>query len=190
MQKPPAAAVAVGYTQYNQQHCQGSDVLSACFGPDASVSYGLLSHNHLLLVLLSWLNGAEWKLTEEERQVLATGTDGRLDVEAAVAVKDLQELHKPCREGLLVEVLSWKFVVEELGACALISNALNESSSMALRTTELTALSVLSGECALHSNALNSNTIDFEFIKMRLQLSTPLLWQSPNSKSSSSVQSI
>ena len=115
VREPPAAAVAVGYTQYNQQHCQGSDVLSACFGPDASVSYGLLSHNHLLLVLLSWLNGAEWKLTEEERQVLATGTDGRLDVEAAVAVKNLQGLHKTCREGLLVEVLSWKSLWKSLG---------------------------------------------------------------------------
>ena len=107
VQEPPAdavaacshgqPAVAVGYTQYNQQHCQGSDVLSACFGPDASANHGLLSHNHLLLVLLSWLNGAEWDLDEEERQVLATGTDGRLDLEAAVAVKNLQELHKTCR---------------------------------------------------------------------------------------------
>ena len=105
-------------------------------------------------MLLSWLNGAEWKLTEEERQVLATGTDGRLDVEAAVKVKNLQELHKTCRDGLLVEVLSWKIVVEELGACALISNALNESSSMALRTTELTALSVLSGN--VHCIAMRS----------------------------------
>ena len=114
-------------------------------GPGASAPHGMLSHNHLLLVLLSWLNGAEWKLTEEERQVLATGADGRLDVEAAVAVKNLQELHKTCREGLLVEVVSWKIVVELPGACTLISNALNVSSSIALRTTELTALSVLSG---------------------------------------------
>ena len=59
----------------------------------------------MLLVLLYWLNGAEWKLTEEERQVLATGTDGRLDVEPAVAAKNLQELHKTCREGLSVEVV-------------------------------------------------------------------------------------
>ena len=66
-------------------------------------------------MLLSWLNGAEWKLTEEERQVLATGTDGRLDVEAAVAVKNLQELHKTCREGLLVEVLHWKSLWKSLG---------------------------------------------------------------------------
>ena len=50
---------------------------------------------------------------------------------------------------------------------------------MALRTTELTALSVLSGECALHSNALNSNTIDFEFIKKRLQLSIPTFVAGP-----------
>ena len=29
VQEPPATEVAVRYTQYNQQHCQGSDVLSA-----------------------------------------------------------------------------------------------------------------------------------------------------------------
>ena len=122
MQAPYTAAVAVGhavaesYTQYNLRHCQGSDVLSACFGHDASAaSYGLLRHNHLLLVLLSWLNGAMWKLTEEERQVLVTRADGRLDVEAAVAVKNLQELHKTCRECLLVEVLSWKSLWKSLG---------------------------------------------------------------------------
>ena len=69
--------------------------------------------------------------------------------------------------------------MEEPGACALISNALNESSSMALRTTELTALSVLSGECALHSNALNSNTMDFEVIKMHLQQSIPTFVAEP-----------
>ena len=99
VQEPPAAAVAappagaVGYTQYNQQHCQGSDVLSACFGPDASASHGLLSHNHLLLVLLSWLNGAEWKLTEEERQALAAGADGHLDLQSAVAADNLKQLY-------------------------------------------------------------------------------------------------
>ena len=69
--------------------------------------------------------------------------------------------------------------MEEPGACALISNALNESSSMALRTTELTALSMLSGECALHSNPLNSNTIDFEVIKKRPQLSIPTFVAEP-----------
>ena len=44
VQKPPAAAVAVGYTQYNQQHCQGSDVLSACFGKDAQESQEVSQH--------------------------------------------------------------------------------------------------------------------------------------------------
>ena len=83
-----------------------------------------------------------------------------------------------------------EIVAGELGACALISNALNDSSSLALRTTELTALAVLSGECALHSNALNSNTIDVEFIKMRLHQSIPTFVAEPDSKSSSSVQSI
>ena len=58
VQEPPAAAVAagsdgkpavaVGYAQYNQQQCQGSDVLSKWFGPDALASHGMLSHSHLL----------------------------------------------------------------------------------------------------------------------------------------------
>ena len=179
VQEPPAAevatpAVAETFIQYNQSKCRGSEVLAACFGFDASAaSLGMLSHNHLLLVLLCWLNGAEWKLTEEERQILAVGVDGRLDLQAAVAVDNLKELHKTCQEGLMVEVLSWKINVEEPGACALISNALNNTSELALRTTELTALSVLSGECALHSNALNSVRIDFEEIKARLQFTIP-----------------
>ena len=167
----PTSAVADGSvargTQYNQIKCHGSQVLSACFGTDAVVTHGMLTHNHLLLVLLCWLNNAVWELTEAERKILAVGSDGRLNLEAAVAVTNLQELHTICQEGLMVEVLSWKMEVEP-GACVLVSNALNNSTALAL--TELTAVAVLSGECALHSNALNSDSIDYEAIKAKLQL--------------------
>ena len=46
-------------------------------------------------------------------------------------------------------VLSYKLDEEELGAACLISQAMNTGNQVALRTTELTAISVLSGECAL-----------------------------------------
>ena len=176
VQEPPADATAVAatsYLEYNKSRCQGSDVLSSCFGFDAVASFGMLSHNHLLLLLLCWQNGAQWTLTEEEKQILAVGVDGRLDLQAAVAVPNLMQLCDSCHDGLMVEVLSWKINVEEPGACMLISNALNSATDVSLRTTELTALSVLSGECALHSNALNSQRIDYETIKARLELSIP-----------------
>ena len=167
------AVAESSYLEYNKSMCCGSDVLSSCFGFDSVASFGMLSHNHLLLVLLSWLNGAEWNLTIEERQILAVGDNGRLNLQAAVAVENLKQMHTSIQEGLMVEVLSWKINVEEPGACVLISNALNSASEMALRTTELTAMSVLSGECALHSNAMNSHKIDYETIKARLQLRIP-----------------
>ena len=78
-----------------------------------------------------------------------------------------------CQEGLWVEVLSCKIVTEEPGGCALIANALNRTNEVVLRTTELTAVAVLSGQCALQSNALNSNSIDFEAIKKRVNLQIP-----------------
>ena len=86
VQEPPAgevaaadatAVAATSYLEYNKSRCQGSDVLSSCFGFDAVASFGMLSHNHLLLLLLCWLNGAQWTLTEEERKILAIGVDGR-----------------------------------------------------------------------------------------------------------------
>ena len=47
------AAVAVTtYTAYNRARCQGQPALASCFDSEANVLYGLLSHNHLLLVLL------------------------------------------------------------------------------------------------------------------------------------------
>jgi hypothetical protein len=111
---------------------------------------------------LSWIGGASWELDEDAAVAVAVDSQQRLDLDAAVAVDNLAELHKTCKEGLLMEVLSWKHSVEEPGAACLISHALNTGNQMALRTTELTALSVLSGECALQRRSRGGNSIVFE----------------------------
>ena len=79
--------------------------------------YALLLHDHLLLVLLCWLNGAIWNLDEEDRKFLSVvlDADGRLDLQAAVAVENLVELHATIKEGMPMEVLSRRVDVEEPG---------------------------------------------------------------------------
>ena len=53
------------------------------------------------------------------------------------------EFAKACRQGLMMEVLDWRTVIEEPRAAVLICNALNRKNSLALQTNELSALSVL-----------------------------------------------
>ena len=90
---------------------------------------------------------------------------GRLHLAAVAADGNLAEMKWQCSHGLQMEVLSWKIYVEEPGACVLISNALNKYHQASLRTTELTALAVLTGEV---TRAMESNLADavaFETIK-------------------------
>ena len=164
----PDSAVAESYGEYNRLKCLGQPLLKSCFGVESNVAFGMLSHNHLLLLLLCWANSAKWELNEREKGVLgkALNAEGRLDVDTAVAAdNNFAELKKIVTQGLLVEVLSWKINVEEPGACAVISAALNAANQVALRTTELTAVAVLSGECALHSSLGCSDSIDFLKVK-------------------------
>ena len=165
VQEAPNTAVADSLFHWNKTRCEGQAALNKCFGADSLVSYGTLSHSHLLLVLLSWLGGAMWELSEDESKKVPWDAKQRLDLEAAVAVPNLAELYKTCQDGLLMEVLSWKLVQEEPGAASLISQALNTGNQIALRTTELTALSVLSGECALQRRSRGGDTVVFEEVK-------------------------
>ena len=160
VQEPPlnTSAVAETYGAYNLRSCKGQPFLEKCFGDQSHVAYGMLSHNHLLLVLLCWKHAAIWDLDDESRKLLPVDALGRLDLHAAVAVENLIQLHTTCKEGLLVEVLGWQIYTEEPGACSLISHALNVGNSLALRTTEFQALRVISGECALQSQ-INQKSI-------------------------------
>ena len=51
------------------------------------VMYGTLSHSHLLLVLLAWLNGADWNVADEPNLCKLLNPDGSFCF-AAVAACD------------------------------------------------------------------------------------------------------
>ena len=125
-----------------------------------------MSHNHALLVLLCWLNGANWELSDNDREWLPVDAQGLLDLEAAVAAENLVELVKTMQEGLLLEVLSGKMHIEAPGAACLISTALNTGNSLALRNTELTAIFVLAGACMVAAHRIHStDEVDFHKVK-------------------------
>ena len=62
----PDSAVAESYAEYNRRKCLGQPLLKSCFGVESNVAFGMLSHNHLLLLLLCWANSAKWELNARE----------------------------------------------------------------------------------------------------------------------------
>ena len=80
---------------------------------------------------------------------------------SAVAANDA-DLANLLKEGLVMELLSWKLYKEEPAACSLISQALNPGQTFALRTSELTALAVLSGAVTLELESAVADQVPFE----------------------------
>ena len=150
--------------QYNMQKCI-HPFLSKCFTPQSDVMYGTLSHSHLLLVMLTLANGGHWKLPEEWNKLLTP--DGSFSP-AAVAACDL-ELGKLLKDGLRMDVLSWKMRIEEPTAGSLISQALNNVQHMALRTSELTAMAVLTGAVGLALESAVAGEVAFESVQEKVR---------------------
>ena len=98
------------YSDYNIRQCDHM-FLAKCFLNGHEIMFGTLSHSHLLLVLLSWANGAEWKVEDEPNLSKLLNPDGSFN-KAAMAACDA-DLERVLRDGLLMEVLSWKMLVEE-----------------------------------------------------------------------------
>jgi hypothetical protein len=67
-----------------------------------------------------------------------------------------------------MEVLSWKILLEEPGACSFISQAWNKSSTLALRTSEITAISAIAGAVSMELVAKEIG-LSFEGVKARLR---------------------
>ena len=163
-----SAAVAAPYESYADFNRKNAchPFLSACFSDQSDVMYGTLSHSHLLLVLLNFANGGHWKVDEDLRTIVTP--DGCF-LPAAVAASD-GELEKLLKDGLKMEVLSWKMCREEPTACSLISQALNAAQGMALRTSELTAMAVLSGAVALQLESAVAGEVAFESVKEKVRV--------------------
>ncbi len=155
------------YAQYNLLGC-AQPALKTCFtdGSEKDTMHGTLAHGHLLLVLLGLQTGATWALPEDLGKKLLDQS-GAIDF-AAVAAYD-PAVAALCRDGLEMEVLSWRLYMEEPGACSLISQALNKGSAMALQTTELTALAVLTGEVTLAHESAVAEDIALETVKEKVR---------------------
>ena len=91
------------YADYNVRNCD-HQYLARCFLNALGIMYATLSHSHLLLVLLSWLNGADWKLEDEPTLSKLLNANGAF-CDAAVAALD-DGLDRVLRGGLLMQVLS------------------------------------------------------------------------------------
>ena len=78
-------------------------------------------------------------------------------------------LRKLLKDGVFMEVLSWKMYVEEPSACSLISQALNHSQQVALKTSELTALAVLTGAVGRELETAVAGKVVFETVKEKVQ---------------------
>lgn len=157
------------YEAYNKRKCAAVAAYQTCFAKTHGVAYGTLSHSHLLLVLNAMTTGAKWAIPEgskyEPLKKLQT-KDGRWDV-AAVAAKDtaFQELFK---DGLQMEVLSWKIYTEVPEACSIISQALNKSQQLGLRTSEITALKSLATAVSA-GQAMKEASLTFEWVQARVR---------------------
>lgn len=169
---PWTGGVYEGIGPYNDRNCRGHEIYAGVFNADLarSVIFGALSHSHLALVLLCIMVGAKWSVRDKDgNHTFPCDRAGNLDA-SAVADQD-PVLKQILQEGLEFEILSYKIYMEEPTACSLISDALNNAQKIALKQTELSALSALTGAVGLSAVA---GEVNFDAIKagLRTQLET------------------
>ena len=155
----------IRYCKYNREKTLGT-VLQQCFPQDSvhQINFGLLSHNHLLLVLLSFIYHAIWDLIEDGKKMMPTDSlSGGLSLEGCPP--NWEEARVVMHEGLLMEVLSYKVWAEEPTAPALIARTLNLGNKAALLETEMQAISVLSQEVSFRLETAVNNKICFLTVK-------------------------
>ena len=139
-------------TQYNRDASSKDDLLKTCFSePRGNVQYNLLSHNHMTLVILAFIANAKWDMEpieqkRQDRTIKLCDDQGKLSVTAVAATINGRQLAEVISDGVDCEVLSWRMEVEEPGAAAVISAALNKCNDFAMRSTEWAALYTLRGE--------------------------------------------
>ena len=152
--------VYISGTAYNREQSLKDELLCTCFEkPYGDVRHMLLAHNHMMLVLRAFLTGAsKWDLPPKaEKNLVYQDKDGKLSVSAVAASPNGKELAEILSEGIECEVLGWKMDVEEPSAASIISQSLNKAHELALRTTEVSALSILAQEIILQKGDKDSS---------------------------------
>ena len=124
-----------------------------------------------MLVLWAWLTAAKWDIPpNEERGLVYCDAEGKLSLAAVAEHENAKELAATCKDGLLMEVLSYKMDIEEPGAASIISQALNKGQDAAMSTTELTAVAVLRGEIVKQRITVDTaQEVAYESVKERVR---------------------
>ena len=139
---------------YNRRKCSADQLLATCFkAPYDIVEYLMLSHNHMMMVLRAVLTQAKWDLEEIEDVIKFCDAEGLLSKAAVAESANGKELAEVIDEGILCEVLGYKMDIEEPTAAGIISEALNFPNSIHMRTSELSAISMLKGEIIAQQQA-------------------------------------
>ena len=135
----------------------------------------------MTLVLLAWLTRAKWDIPyDAERGITYCDAEGRLSVTAVAAHDNEAELQQLMKEGVEVEVHSWKMEVEEPNAASIICCALQKGSELALKTTELTALALLKGEIIRQMGKDLSQMVAYQRVKTAVQLQLDTAAEDPD----------
>ena len=129
------------YDLWNKSKCAAVAALSGAWNGHGGVQYGTLSHSHLVLVLLCFRNGADWGTLPDEYKELEQFQEhpGGPWSWAKLCKKD-PNLKLICEQGLRFQVLSWELFRDNPAGAALISNALNRTSTISMGTSDQTAL--------------------------------------------------
>ena len=164
--------------EWNKEKVAGVVELSTCFD-DREILFGTLSHSHLVLVLLCWMTGAPWHLKQDDGAPYMCTEEGCLDVTALAVAGNAVEMLQIIKEGIDMEVLAYHIYIEEPEGCSLISQALNGNSSIALRTTELTALECLTSQISLMFETTKAEEIAVAVVKEKLRKQLDLYVDDP-----------
>ena len=135
-------------TAYNIRQSSKDEFLKSCFAaPCNDVRALLLSHNHMMIILRAFLAKELWNLPANERKgIVFCDAHGKLSISAVAEHPNMKQLAETLAEGIDIELLSCKMDIEEPSAASIISQSLNLEQEVALRTSELTAVAILSGE--------------------------------------------
>ena len=118
-----------------------------------------LTHNHVLTICRAVIAKQLWRLDAiKDMNITFCDADGRLSLDLIASTANGVQLKAIIRDGVLCKVLSYKMDLEEPGAAATISTAVNELNRMAMHTTEIQAFKVLQGEIILQM----SKEVDFQ----------------------------
>jgi hypothetical protein len=158
-------------SKYNAEQCSRDELLLHCFkAPYDNVRYSMLSHNHMMLVMRSFQSRAKWDLPAHvEKKLVYCDSEGRLSATAVAAGANGKELGEMLLEGIACEVLSYKMELEEPGAAAIISSAMNIPQQLGMHTTELSAVAVLRGEIILQMINNLSQRVAFKTVLDRVR---------------------